>query len=297
MTNTTEAPKFDFPFTLADLRYWVCRKADGTTVKHVITSGNSLPAVRMPGSTGSGGGGTHNQLPAHYQGSLSRWCKHDMPADPLWHDEDGTKISVLDAQGARTAYNSGLADLVIDCGDVLSLMSILGSELVVGDPALVNELWPFTYALKTRAIQISWADRQAPPVIPEFWKALRKEIKGLNVAINCQGGHGRSGTAAVCLMMVMSKYSPLDAITHLRAIHCPRAIESVVQHDYINTVAKMLKRPENAKDAELVKDFRGRFLTLKCEDSAPYRKRLEATKKTKDEVGKDDPAWEVVRAY
>ena len=78
----------------------------------------------------------------------------------------------------------------------------------------------------------------------------------------------------VALMMCMTSYTPLEAISHLRAIHCARAIESVVQHNYLNELGGLLGRPADALEAEKVKDFKTHFLSLTNTFAAPYQARL-----------------------
>ena len=93
--------------------------------------------------------------------------------------------------------------------------------------------------------------------------------------INCQGGHGRSGTALTALMMVLTPtYNCADAILHLRAVHCPRAIESKEQHEYLDKLAVSLGRKGNSGELVGVANYRERFLAIKKKAAQPYQERL-----------------------
>lgn len=258
-----------FPFTLADLAFWVIKRKDGTTAKFVIgetKGGSSSVASTAANYTG---GGTHLPEIATKSTSLSEYCHHT-PTTPSFVGGD-VALYVADSWGIRSMKNE--FDIVIDCGDVFKVGEQTG--ILAGDRELTDALSSFsTRAKPTRFFQIDWDDRRAPDLEPEFWTRLSKLIRG-DVAMNCQGGHGRSGTSFVCLLLNYApEYTALDAITHLRAVHCPRAIESKLQHDYINTVAKYLGREANALEAEKVKDFKAAFQASKKKTALATKKML-----------------------
>jgi hypothetical protein len=78
--------------------------------------------------------------------------------------------------------------------------------------------------------------------------------------------------------MCLTDYTPLDALTHIRALHCARAIESKEQHAYLNTLGTYLKREPDAMDAEEVKSFKERFLSLDNPYAEPYKDRVRGGK-------------------
>ena len=80
------------------------------------------------------------------------------------------------------------------------------------------------------------------------------------------------------LMVLAPDYTPYDAICHLRALHCGRAIESKAQHDYLGEVGEFLKRENDIAKVGEVKDFRAAFLALKKESAKPYQAALQAAK-------------------
>lgn len=271
MTDTVDRR---FPFKLEDLIAWVVRRKDGTIIKYSLV--HDMP--RLPGT----GGPTLVKNATPPTPSYSAWCKHDSTPLPVFASK-GLELRIADSAGVKLAFNGAREDLIIDAGDVISEWSLKG--LLYGNAdELVTALTPWAEMAPPEVLKIHWADRAAPDLHPQFWielaelllkRAEEAENKTYRMLINCQGGHGRSGTGLVCLMMYLSDYDALDAITHLRAVHCPRAIESKIQHDYIDQFAAYLGRNANAGEAESVKNFKERFLTLTCETSKEYRKRLE----------------------
>lgn len=275
MTQTAIAKKF--PFELKDLKYFIVKRRDGLTIKYnlIDPKTNSIPGnvstalVKQPGTAGYTATSTYTK-------GLSAWCHHN-PADlPLFTTEP-LDIYIADAQGFRNHYKEfGYA---VDCGDILMAWQVRkDDDLLAGDRKMVQELSKYysggNPGIDPRVLRIDWADRKAPLLKPEFWPALVASMEGTAV-IACQGGHGRSGTGAVCMMMVMNpEYSPADAIIHLRAIHCARAIESKEQHEYIGMVGQFLGRPNDIARIGDINSFKDAFLGLKLKSAKPYQDRL-----------------------
>jgi hypothetical protein len=278
-----------FPFLLSDIKGWVVRRKDGVLVKYVV---GDLPDYK-PASGTNTTSAYKAPLPAGttYH-SLSEWCQHDpIVGKPIFRAEDGTiELYVADCMGGQKSYSK--FDLALDCGKAVMPVyppaSRLQSRLEFA-PELRTHVIPTKTLdpLTDNVMWIDWADRQAPPLYPEFWPSLVKILKErgngtkaepLRILTICQGGHGRSGSAAVCIMMSLTDYTPLEAITHLRAMHCARAIESEVQHKYLNLVGKHFGRVENALDAETVPDFKAAFLAM----TNPFAAEMQAVLKAKE---------------
>lgn len=268
----------NFPFSLEEITAWIVRRKDGTVVRYALVDQNKLATSKPePART--------SYTPS-VRKSFSDYCSHapDPAGLPPIFSNGKINLYIADYQGARK--NHTLFDVCIDGGNVLEVAGEYSLPNAYGDPKLCSSLARHVVQDKTkpssedRILKIRWADRCAPPVWPSFWPALLKELekiqekKGspLNVLTICQGGHGRSGSALVALMMCMTKYSPLDALTHIRALHCARAIESKDQHVYLNLVAKELGREENALEAESVASFKDRFLNGNFPDV--YKERI-----------------------
>jgi hypothetical protein len=253
-----------FPFDLTDLKYWVTKRKDGIIVKHTLDEGRSTRESKTTAMTTYGKGTAWSQAATvHTQARLSDFCVHN-PVEPLFlttelNEANNPRIAlyIADAAGARS--HRARFDYIIDGGNVIFNPA---PSVFSGDAALAAELEQYSKTKPTtRVLKIDWEDRKDPPLRPEFWRALSEKVSG-KVLVCCQGGHGRSGSSAVALMMMLSDYTAKEAIIHLRALHCPRAIESHIQHDYLNEVSAWLERAEDAHEVEEIKDYREAFRTL-----------------------------------
>mgnify|MGYP001613073529 CR=1 FL=1 len=269
---SSQDPNTFFPFGLEDLQYWIVKRKDGLVVKYRVTGavGATPPEHHYPPKKGE------STALTVVTSKLSDWCHHNPSKEPVWIGSD-YDLYIADAPGCR-GYN-GDFDIVLDCGDILPFSYVSKkSTKLEGDAELVNTLKKFELVAKPqpRCLKIDWYDRAAPPVEFEFWNVLAKSLSGA-VLTACQGGHGRSGTSLVCLLMVSNPdYTPADAIIHLRAVHCPRAIESVVQHEYIGKFGEYLGRVNDIDRVKSIKDFREAFLQLTNKSAKFYQDRLTA---------------------
>jgi hypothetical protein len=268
-----------FGFTLSELDYWVIKRKDGETVKYMLNAGQVQPVV----ATTVGHHNAYNSSDAYHLSptphNYVQPCRHD--AEKPVYSNDTVALYIADAHGCRRGKD--WFGYVLDCGNILTVtMKTYNpderSGLLVGDIDMVDVLDQYVEAasVPSRILQIDWDDRQEPDLQPEFWPALAKLLSG-DVLCACQGGHGRSGTALTALLMCYNpEYSAKDAIIHLRAMHCARAIESVKQHEYLDKVAESLGREANAIDTQEVKSFKDAFLALKHESARPFQESLTA---------------------
>ena len=266
-----------FPFALEDLQYWVVKRKDGMIVKYRVIGPTDGDEKRTTISAPQYHGG-HTPTPVSTTPSLSGWCKHNPADQPVWQGEK-VDLYIADAPGCR-GYKDEF-NFLLDCGDILPLHYVRGTgdATLDGDEELVRLLTKHSSQTKTtpRCLKIDWDDRAAPPLKFEFWPAIWTKVNkiGGTLLTACQGGHGRSGTSLVCLMMVANpEYSPADAIIHLRAVHCPRAIESVTQHEYIGKFGEFLGRVNDIERVKGVKDFKAEFMKLTLASAKPYQERL-----------------------
>ena len=257
-TALVPASPLSFPFKLEDLKSWTIKRTDGTVTKFVLTTTPlEAPSNKGPAKAETN---THYTNRSYYNG-LSDYCKHTPGNEPIvtfhrdspLHDVSFWIGNMGGARATEDAFN-----FVVDCGDILNRFHKTGT--LSCDHELEEALDQFvTKPPATRVLKIDWDDRQAPPVLPQFWEELNKLLYG-DVMTCCVGGHGRSGTAFVCLLLANAPdYDALDAIVHCRAVHCPRAIESKLQHDYIDEVAKYFKREANASLASKITDYKAAF--------------------------------------
>lgn len=104
-------------------------------------------------------------------------------------------------------------------------------KLFAATPELLAVQYPPT-------ISINWPDYGTPPLDKAWWKgmvtALSNMPAGSNVAIYCQGGHGRTGTA-LSILAALSGNVPAntDPVYWVRKNYCEEAVESWSQIDYI----------------------------------------------------------------
>jgi hypothetical protein len=284
-----------FPFQLSDVVGWMVRHKNGVTVKFNLVSAEDIKKQATGIQVFKPGGSTY-KWPSQGRASYSAWCNHEPHPNngdlPIFQSE-GIALWIGDIMGAPKSQRE--FDFCIDGGNVLTIPGEHDLPVLYGDPALSRNLARFLQnppkkadhdAGGPRILKIRWYDRAAPPVKPEFWASLLKELRTerdkrgmgdkdpLRVMTICQGGHGRSGSAAAALMMHLSDYTPLDALTHIRAMHCPRAIESKVQHEYLDTVAAALGRTQDALEAENVPSFKDRLLTMKSDYAKTAQERL-----------------------
>lgn len=266
-----------FPFTLSDLKGWIIKRKDGTEIHYTVNRTAPQGAIQKIASTT---GTTYVPANDHHY-NFGDWCDHT-PTKPIFTFANGSRLFVGDAPGSRKVATR--MDYIIDGGAVFSDAAMEQLAGVVGDPDLVaianaHRQFPI------QALQIDWTDRQAPELAPSFWPALLAyiEAKPGDIMVSCQGGHGRSGSSAVCLMMAGSDYTAKEAIIHLRALHCPRAIESKVQHEYLGEVSAHLGRPDDHKEVEDIKDYKAAFQALAktSPTAARYLAQLEAKTEAK----------------
>ena len=266
-----------FPFKLEDLKSWIIKRKDGTvtrvllTTAAVVNKGNNTDTkteVIETKTTGTTGRVVHG---------FGTFCNHKPDSDPIVEftreDSSVLRLYIGSMSGARAAKDT--FDFIVDCGDIFNTWQLKGDKVLSGDEELATALQPYiSTPTETRILKVDWDDRAAAPVLPEFWPELDKLIYG-DVMTCCVGGHGRSGTSFVCLLLTNAKdYDALDAIVHLRAVHCPRAIESVAQHEYINEVATFLGRTANAKAAEGITDYKQTFMQSTKPTAVATRKAL-----------------------
>lgn len=275
-----------FRHKLEDLLYYIIRYTDGTTAKFIYRDGvvGVTALSRVESSSSSNQPPQKHTHIQHLPYALKDFCRHEVEAGKVLYtapDRDLT-LTVADMVGVLRASRSDTPPTwIIDCGGVISPPFRLQGRMLNGDAAMVSALRPYLTVKDEiedppayQLLKINWFDRRAPDLTPAFWPALVDRLSG-DVVINCQGGHGRSGTAfASLLMCLVPDYTPLDAIIHLRALHCPRAIESVEQHEYLNSVGQYLGRVANAHEAEKVTNFKATFNDSRLPEAVRMREWL-----------------------
>lgn len=118
------------------------------------------------------------------------------------------------------------------------------------------------YELKKnfKEVAIDCTDMAAPRVFPSFWLELRREIEHGDfekIICYCMGGHGRTGTALVCLYLSFFSDNAVHAIKLIKRVYCKNAVESKEQVEYVAHCAKLFdqyfrKQEDGARLAPLV---------------------------------------------
>ena len=90
-------------------------------------------------------------------------------------------------------------------------------------------------------LDVQWRDYSAPNLDREWWDVLVSALfalpKGSEVAINCIGGHGRTGTALSILAALTGVVKDgEDPVAWVRTHYCKEAVESETQLRYIEEV-------------------------------------------------------------
>ena len=88
---------------------------------------------------------------------------------------------------------------------------------------------PYAVSQSSRVIKYPIKDRCPPSPLTSFNKLIARlvdevENKSAVLYIHCRGGHGRSALVAACLWMALTKCTPLDALTKVKAAHQQRQI-------------------------------------------------------------------------
>lgn len=102
--------------------------------------------------------------------------------------------------------------------------------------------YPELFAIKyPPTISLDWPDYGVPPMDKEWWQSLADAIAALppdsHVAVYCQGGHGRTGTA-LSILASLSGVVPKggDPIDWVRRNYCGEAVESWSQVEYVQKI-------------------------------------------------------------
>lgn len=268
-----------FPFKLENLESWTIKRTDGTVTKFTLTTVKVPKGASQRDITEAESNATSWFAKPM---SLSTYCNH-IPKTPTFYIGAKERAERTGLSSPLGLYVGSISsknvkddfDFIIDGGGVIATYD-LSDNILEGDEQLVEMLREHTtFTPAVRVLKVDWLDRKAPRLAPSFWTALNEQVHG-DVMTCCQGGHGRSGTAFACLLLCNAPdYDALDAIIHLRAVHCARAIESAEQHDYINTVAEFLGRQGNARELGEVHDYKAAFRAMTKPTALMTKQQLE----------------------
>jgi protein-tyrosine phosphatase len=128
-------------------------------------------------------------------------------------------------------YNAADFDLVIN----LTYSSVKQTHVI---PIPELQTWEDHHASFTEML-LDWPDFGVVTLPRKFWEQLIAHVieNKMRVLVFCEGGHGRTGTAVACMMVVALDMKPDKAMEWIRKNYCFEAIESLAQEQYIRRVA------------------------------------------------------------
>lgn len=150
----------------------------------------------------------------------------------------------------------GSKDSMLDRSDWA--LVITAAQIRFDCPVAVNEgaaeLIPLVLSMadwkEPPIIRIDWPDYGVPALPKEWWKLLVETLKGVegDVAVCCQGGHGRTGTALAILATLSGRVpKKADPVLWLRQKYCKEAVESASQLMYFTHVTGKKTSAEEPK--------------------------------------------------
>lgn len=128
-----------------------------------------------------------------------------------------------------------------DCLDYLEHFDVLLN--LTGEPALEGHRVPLKglehwgKGAPPLEVILDWPDMRAVGLPSAFWTDLVRYLaeNRTRMLAFCIGGHGRTGTA-ICCLMVVNGWTTKAAIEWVRKNYCRLAVESKEQEEYVRAV-------------------------------------------------------------
>lgn len=192
------------------------------------TQPTQSPVTKAPATQAAAPGWSSNSSAAYSSGGYKCGLTHK--GQNVVFDIGGKRLAGATAD--NIPWHS--ASLVLDCTGTTysSTPKTPGKFITSGSDEFINLN---KYMPNPQVIKLDWPDMSAPHLLPlEFWRELFELLPtGLTVAC-CVGSHGRTGTLMTALTMASGALTVADvAMLHIRSIHCPYAVESYSQIDYL----------------------------------------------------------------
>lgn len=113
-------------------------------------------------------------------------------------------------------------------------------------------------------ITLDWPDFGTPALGREWWTGLVQAFHDLppesNIAVYCEGGHGRTGTALAILASLSGQVpDTMDSVGWVRRNYCKEAVESIAQVRYIEEITGETVR---SQPTSYLKPIGGKPLTV-----------------------------------
>ena len=184
-----------------------------------------------------GSGGNYAGTGYGYVGG-SYGCTH--PTTPLF---EGDKYAIMPgkpedvAAWLRQEREQGSEVVAMDLAGRLG--EILAKSAVYISPQLQNTAFESLIAPPMPQVRIDWPDMGVPGLLDaDWWQQLVSVITGrdkrLALGIACYGGHGRTGTAAAILGVLLGHIPEGECpVQWVRKHYCSKTVESAAQLDYV----------------------------------------------------------------
>ena len=192
------------------------------------SNNTAAPAASASGVVPSKGG----SQTSYYQnnGSGYQACKYTHDGRDLVIVDKTRGVQIAGSTAYKVPWEDKELKLVVDCSDSASAPS--NAEFVKSGPQIYLEAISGKELPPADVIKLKWTDGGAPRALPTFWKALWDVLPSGLTVFCCVGSHGRTGTA-FCALLIANGWTPKDAITTVRELHCPKAVETQAQIDYL----------------------------------------------------------------
>ena len=172
-------------------------------------------------------------------------CTHEGITPVLTIPHTGTQLFAASSGFAREACY--LADMAIDVGahiaDSSSTAPFVSVRGVCSEATktAIQSLNSHTVSLPP-IVRLDWPDMGIPPAGLAFWRALVNLLPPHGrVVVACIGSHGRTGTLLASLLIVTQGMTAREAIDYVRKHHCKKAVESLAQEKYLQSLSDAMQ--------------------------------------------------------
>lgn len=210
----------------------------------------SLPdSVKIGKSSWKGSGSTSY---------ATTWESHKHYGDKVIFEYEGKQLFA--SNSSSLDEKSGKWNLIIDLAGIVTMprnASFIREDAKPQFKSLSKHL-DKDEALPSDVLRLFWNDMSIPPCGIEFWVEMWKVLPEKTV-IGCMGGHGRTGTCIASLIIASGQMDYWQALEHVRKEHCKKAVENLVQEQYLHAIYMELLnwRMNDAKkknDLTMIKD-------------------------------------------
>jgi hypothetical protein len=146
---------------------------------------------------------------------------------------------VLNGQSGWSVWTGAEGDCMQRMGTFQLLLNLTGTSVLSRHIVPVPELQRWEEPAALPEIVLNWPDMGIVSLPRRFWEELAEYLTNTQqkMLVFCVGGHGRTGTALACLMVVCG-WTSEDAIAWIRTNYCQRAIETREQERYVMQIER-----------------------------------------------------------